>query len=340
MNTFLIIAAIVMAPPVPAPSGIPVTSDRIELGRKLFFDPRLSAPVNVGGRLVHTVSCATCHDPDMGWADHNPLAVGVLGRTGTRNSPSIVNAAYHPLVFHDGRTVGTSDQSLQPLANRLEMGDQSESQAINRIRRIPGYVALFQLAYGPGRNGGSPVDRDRFAHAVAAFETTIISFDAPIDRRLAGDVDALTPAAEIGFGIFQAANCASCHKPPLFTDRAFHNNGMEFASRSRANDSGRFGVLPQNQRTNDTVRAFKTGGLREVSRSFPYAHNGAFPDLKSVVRHYNLGGRRFDGFVDRFVDPRIRPLGLTEAQEDYLVIFLTEAMNSPSYPYVTRPALP
>ncbi len=343
-------APVYAAPPLPLPLGIPVTPERIDLGKKLVFDPRLSQAVNVGGQLVHTISCATCHDPAKGWADRNPLAVGIAGRVGTRNSPTLINAAYNPLMFHDGRTNGTdgtgpgalASQCLLPIVNRDEMGNQTEGQVLNRLRSVPGYVALFQQAYGPGQGGRSPIDRNRYGHAIASFISTLVSFDAPIDRRLAGDTTALSPRAEIGFGIFIKSNCINCHTLPLFTDRKFRNNGFEFASKVQPTDRGRAAIVTNNRNTR-LERAFKVPSLREVQQTFPYGHNGAFPNLASVVRHYNLGGAQVKNGVlvrDRFTDPLIQPLNLTSAQEGFLVTFLEEAFASPSYPFMYPPTLP
>lgn len=321
------------APPLRAPLNTPITSARIELGKKLFFDPRLS--------LDGSVSCSTCHDPDMGWADHNTLAVGIAGRTGTRNSPTIVNAAYSQLMFHDGRTIGMPTQALQPIVNRLEMGGQSENQVLGRIARIPGYRALFNAAYGPQSLQTFAAMRNAYGHALASFQSTIISFEAPVDLRMQGMGNALSPRAELGFAIFQRANCVTCHVPPYFTDLGFHNNGMEFAAKTQTNDRGRAGVLPRRQA--GTERAFKTATLREIHRTFPYSHSGSFPNLESIVRHYNLGGVTVKNgryVVDPLQDPRIRPLGLTLDQEGYLVTFLREAFAGRDYPYVSPPALP
>lgn len=320
------------APPLRVPLNTPITPERIELGKKLFFDPRLS--------FDGTVSCSTCHDPNMGWADHNSVAVGVQGRTGTRNSPTIINAAYSTLMFHDGRTIGMPTQSLQPIVNRLEMGGQTESQVLRRIAAIPGYQALFIAAYGPQSLTSIQRMRNAYGHAIASFESTLVSFDAPVDKRLLG-LPALSPAAEVGFQIFAQSNCMSCHKPPLFTDLQFHNNGMEFASKTQTTDRGRAGVLRNGQA--GTERAFKTATLREIHRTFPYSHTGAFTNLEAVVRHYNLGGATVKNGVmvrDRLQDPRVRPLNLTSAQESYLVTFLREAFASPNYPFMLPPRLP
>lgn len=334
-------AAFGQHPKLAPPLGIPVTAERIALGQKLFFDSRLSSDFQT--------SCSTCHDPAHGFADSNRVAVGSFGRIGTRNSPTIINASFSTLQFHDGRTVDQATQALQPLANRQEMGDQSEAQVLRRLRGIPGYVALFTAAYGVDRRQGTAVTREAFGHAVASFESTIVSFDAPIDRRLAGDSAALSPEAEVGFGIFSQVGCMDCHKPPLFTDLSFHNNGMEFAGKRQANDNGRFDVIRNNRRLSDgqkaqAIRAFKTATLREIGRTAPYNHAGSFTTLRRVLEHYNAGGAKLADqgrpVVDSFIDRRIQPLGLTDRQLDYLEAFLVEGFASPSYPLIERPVLP
>lgn len=341
-------------PQLPPPAQPwPPTAAQIELGRKLFFDPRLS--------IDGTVSCATCHDPKHGWSDGLPRALGIRGQNGNRlrgdrNTPTIVNAAFSPLMFHDGRTIGMPTQSLQPILNPIEMGDQTEGQVLNRIASIPGYRAMFEAAYGSrtqtvrnGRRGGvrtiaaSPVDRNRYGHAMAAFQSTVVSRDAPIDRRLRGDLDALSPAAERGFAIFQSAGCMACHVPPLWTDNGFHNNGMEVAGKRRATDGGRAalaGVSNVKPDGRSNVRAFKTPTLREIGRTAPYGHAGDFASLERVVRHYNAGGARFDGVIDPQMDRRIRPLGLDERQEADLVALLREGFLGYDYPHFETPELP
>lgn len=328
-------------PPLAVPLGVPITPERIELGRKLFFDPRLS--------LNGTISCSTCHDPAHGFADGNSVAIGIFGRRGTRNSPTILNASFSTLQFHDGRTVGQPTQSLQPIVNRLEMGGQSEQQVLNRLRSIPGYVDLFTRAYGFDRRQGTAVTREAYGHAMASFESTVVSFDAPVDRRLAGDRSALSAEAEIGFGIFSRSGCMACHKPPLFTDLAFHNNGMEFAGKQRATDNGRFTVINGLRGASQldralAVRAFKTATLREIARTAPYNHAGTFLSLRRVLEHYNAGGAKLNAngapVVDSAIDPRIKPLGLTDQQLGYLETFLVEGMAGEHYPMITRPVLP
>lgn len=317
------------------PLGIQPTAERIELGRKLFFDPRLSQD--------GTIACATCHDPARGWSDGRPVAVGIRNQAGTRNSPTVINATYNDLVFWDGRTIGATTQALLPLVNPIEMGVQTEQQVLQRLRLIPGYIALFAGAFPPSSYDPitrSPITGANLGLAISSFESTVVSFNAPIDRYLAGDDKALSADAQVGYRIFQAAQCSRCHVPPLWTDNQFHNNGSEFAGKVAITDQGRFGVVPANRRTADTVRAFKTPTLREVRRTAPYMHAGQFSDLKRVAIHYNSGGANFQGRVDRSIDPRIKPLGFNDTHLGYLVTFLEEGFSSPEYPLIEAPSLP
>jgi cytochrome c peroxidase len=320
------------APQQDGPLGIKPTAPEIELGRKLFFDPRLSED--------GTVSCATCHDPAKGWSDGQPLAIGIRGQVGTRHTPTIIGSSFVPLVFWDGRTVGTSAQALLPLSNPIEMGRQSEADVLRKLRLIPGYVSLFADIYGIDPRTQSPITGARLGRAIAAFETTVVSFDAPIDKFLEGDKEALSPDAQVGLKIFETSGCTACHEPPHYTDQLFHNNGMEFAGKLRVTDQGRAGILPAALRTPGTIRAFKTPTLREISRTAPYNHAGNFPDLERVVRHYATGGSNYLGQRDRFQDPRVTAIRLTQTQEQYLVLFLKEAFAGSSYPMISEPKLP
>ncbi len=318
-----------------APLGITPTGERIELGRKLFFDPRLSQD--------GSVSCSTCHDPNRGWSDGQPVAIGIRGASGTRNSPTIVNATYNDLVFWDGRTIGTTTQALLPLVNPIEMGIQQEGDILRRLRLIPGYVALFAQAFPSSsydRVTGSPITGANLGLAISSFESTVVSFNAPIDRYLAGDKQALSPDALVGYRIFLAAQCSQCHPAPLYTTRGFANNGMEFATRGRIVDRGRAVVTNRNA----DAGKFKVPSLREIRRTAPYGHNGAMGDLSRVVRHYNTGGfvRIGNGQLvrDPQIDPRIHRHALSESQEAYLVAFLEEGFSSPEYPLIEAPQLP
>lgn len=315
------------------PLGVPPTAKEVELGRKLFFDPRLSAD--------GTIACASCHNPQLGWSDGLSVAVGIRGQAGTRNSPTIINSSYSTLMFWDGRTVGQATQALLPLVNPIEMGNQSEQQVIQRLRLNPGYVAMFAETYGIDVSSGNSITAGRLARAMASFQSTIISFDAPVDRYLQGQEDALTPDARVGFNIFKATGCMQCHPAPLYTDNVVHNNGMEFASKNRITDNGRFTELAKNGiRLNSDVRAFKTPTLRNLKFTGPYNHAGTFDTIRRCVIHYNAGGANNRNQRDRFIDPRIKPLGLSGTQVDYLVRFLEEGLTGIDYPLVEEPELP
>lgn len=320
-------------PAVPVPADNPLTADKIALGRKLFFDRRLSAN--------GTISCAMCHVPEQGYTV-NELAtpVGIEGRTVRRNAPTVVNAAYQRTLFHDGRAGSLEEQALLPLVDRDEMGNPSLDAVIGRLRGLPDYAGLFERAFG------RPADAPALAQAVAAWQRTLVSGDAPFDRWYFGKhEDALPAAAKRGFRLFAGrAGCAGCHAiagdHALFTDHGFHNTGvgaapptagdlrveiapgvfgtvtreaLEAISEPQKPDFGRFEVTK-----NPADRwAYKTPSLRNVALTAPYMHDGSLATLVDVIRFYNDGGRANDG-----LDPRIRSLGLSEAEVADLVAFL------------------
>jgi cytochrome c peroxidase len=319
----LLLAVQLLAQPI----ATQATPAEIALGRELFFDPILS----VDG----TVACATCHVPQLGWSDGASVSTGIRGQKGIRNAPTVVNAIFSPLMFWDGRTVGLTTQSLLPLVNPIEMGNRSEQQVVDRLDRNDKYRIMFTQTYGVDVSTGKSVTAPRLAKAIASFESKVTSLDAPIDRYLAGNQNALSEDAKIGYNIFRKLNCQQCHPAPLYTDYALHNNGMEFASKVRVTDNGRFDDLAKkNRQTKATdVRAFKTPTLRNLKFSAPYNHAGTYATIRRCVMHYNLGGVKPGGTTpDRFMDTRIKPLGLTDSQVDYVVIFLDEGLTGIDYP--------
>lgn len=288
---------------------------KIETGAKFFFDPRLSD--------TGQVACVTCHDPRFGYADGRRTAVGRNGRVGVRNTPTALFAYGQLGQFWDMRTTGTKAQSLQPLANPDEMGQQTARDVANRLNRIPGYRQLMQAMY---RN--PQVTPERMADCMEAFERTLTTpFNAPIDLYLAGDESVLSDSSKRGYKLFIAANCVVCHKPPFYRDDKLHNTGVAFAFNTR--DGGRGGS-----------RAFKTGTLRQIRQHPPYTHAGVVPTLAGMVEHYNRGGAAGNGRRDANIDPLIRPLGLSRQQKEDLTTFLVEAFISPDYPFYTSPVLP
>ena len=310
-------------------AGQRYTAGEVALGRQLFFDRRLSAD--------GTVACGTCHQPEFGMTDGRKTAVGIFNQAGQFNTPNILTAAYQPLQFWDGRTLGVDAQCLQPLTNPIEMGNDTVGQALARVNRVRGYQRQLVELYGDAR-----LTPARFARAIVAYEVSLNSFSAPIDRRVAGYTRTLSQPAERGYAVFQRANCAACHVPPLYTDSAFHNNGVAWVSRDQ--DLGRLDVLPQgSDRTPATVRAFKTPTLRAIERTAPYTHSGVVPDLETMVALYASGMLRDDRTRDRFMDPRIRQIAglrLSAADQADLVAFLKEAFVSAEVYRQGRPFIP
>jgi cytochrome c peroxidase len=299
------------------PENNSLTQAKIDLGQKLYFDPRLS--------VDDSVSCATCHDPRKGFADGRKVAEGVGKKTGVRNSPTVLNAAYYEQQFWDGRAETLEDQAKQPLINPVEMAMPSHAAVEEKLRKLPEYPPLFAQAFGKPE-----ITIDRVAQAIASFERTIISFSAPIDRFLAGDQNALSVSAKRGWDLFNGkARCNTCHGHvsvlPTFSDNKYHNIGVamkdqNFAELARrvasttpdpaslahtpgATELGRFLVTKEQK----DIGAFKTPGLRNIELSAPYMHDGSEATLADVMEFYNKGG------VDNpFLDGGMRPLGLNE----------------------------
>src|SRR5512141_2847582 len=201
-------------PAVVAPPDNPQTDAKILLGKQLYFDTRLSKD--------NTVSCATCHNPAMGWSDAGPTSVGIAGQRGGRRSPPVSNAAYLPLQFWDGRAPSLEEQAKGPIANPVEMGNTHDVM-IKTVGNIPGYVEEFKIVFGNG-----PMTVDQVAAAIAAFERTVVTTDSPFDRYARGDDKALTSQERAGLEIFNGkGHCSACHWGPNFTDGRFHHVGVK-----------------------------------------------------------------------------------------------------------------
>jgi cytochrome c peroxidase len=299
-------------PAVPVPKDNPLSDAKISLGKQLYFDGRLSSN--------DQVSCATCHDPAKGYSNGEAFAVGTEGKAGGRNTPTVINAAYQDFQFWDGRAKTLEDQALGPIQNPIEMNMPLE-KLIPKLNAIAGYRQQFQDVFG------TDVTPDGIAKAIAAYERTVISTDAPYDRFVAGNKEALSASAQRGMKLFFGkANCSACHSGPNFTDNAFHNIGY-----GDGNDKGRAEIskLP-----GDTG-SFKTPTLREVAKSAPYMHEGGLATLEAVVEHYNKGGT-----PNEYLDEEIAPLKLTAEEMADLVKFMVEGLSSESYPAHTPPTLP
>ncbi|MDQ3012593.1 MAG: cytochrome-c peroxidase, partial [Acidobacteriota bacterium] len=314
------------------PRDNPMTAAKVELGRKLFFDVRLSA----NGK----VSCATCHDPKLGFADDKSLAEGVGGKIGTRNSPTLLNILFIPNQFWDGRAGSLEEQALQPLVNPLEMGNASHDQVLKRLMAIAEYRAEFQSIFG----GEATIART--GQALAAYERTLVAADSAFDRFMAGDAKAVSDSAKRGFALFRGrGRCSRCHTfsdaMPFFTDFSYHNTGVaanhpDFDKLAREafavadtdrtktvidrlaqqNGGHELGRILVSYQVFD-IGAYRTPSLRNVALTAPYFHNGSARTLADVIRFYNEGGK---ANLNR--EWELAALSLTEGEQHDLVAFL------------------
>lgn len=299
---------------VPAPPDNQPNADRVSLGKQLFFDPRLSG----SGWL----SCATCHNPAMGWSDGLPTGLGHDFKRLGRATPTILNSVYQPLLMWDGRKPNLEQQALGPIEAAAEMNlplDELEK----RLRNIEGYQPLFEKAY-PGEG----ITRVTVGKALASFERTVVSTESPFDRWRKGDGQAISASAQRGFELFNGkAQCALCHQGFNFTDNGFHNIGVK--SLTGTEDEGRFA----HRKLPILKGAFKTPTLRDVALTAPYMHNGMYQTLDEVVEHYDRGG---DNKVN--LSPNIKPLGLSADEKRDLVAFMKSLTGKPMV--IALPQLP
>ena len=267
---------------LPVPEANPLTAEKIDLGRRLFHDRRLSRD--------RTISCASCHDPKRAFSSPQPVAVGVFGRVGRRNAPALINRGYGRGFFWDARIATLEEQVLKPIEDPNEMD--------------------LPVAEAAARVGLSPT---ALSHALASYVRSILSGNSPYDRYINGDRSALSETQQAGLRIFRGkGNCTACHVGPTFSDERTHNTGAAWRN-GRLHDEGRFIVTGK---TEDRG-AFKTPTLRDVARTAPYMHDGHLATLDEVVKFYDEGGR-----ANPNLDPEIRPLRLTTAEKQAVVAFL------------------
>jgi cytochrome c peroxidase len=287
-------------PPIPA--GSPLTAERIDLGRMLFFEPRISAS--------GVISCATCHNPALGWTDRIPRATGHDGQVGDRNTPTVLNSGFLGAQFWDGRVPDLEGQALGPIEAGIEM-NMSLDDAIARLNEFTVYREAFAAAF-PGE--GDPVTPRNVALAIAAFERTLNTPNSPFDRFLAGDAAALTDQQQWGMRLFADNGCIACHSGPNFSDSNFHRFELP-----GSRDEGRFLVTGD-----DADRfAFRTPTLRNVAVTYPYFNNGSIDNLRDAV---NLMAQQMLGH------------DFEEDELEAIVAFL-EGLTG-DMPPVTIPALP
>lgn len=315
-----------------SPPNNPTNDARIALGRKLYFETRLSRD--------GTVACATCHDVTRGFTDRRNTAEGISEQIGQRNSPTTLNAAFFTSQFWDGRASTLEDQALLPIVNPIEMGQPNGAAVVASIANDAEYQKAFQAAYGRA------ITYEDIGRAIASFERTLIFLDAPYDRFARGDANAISREAQAGWALFNGkARCTSCHQMsssnPIGTDSRFHNIGVsarhqdfeelakkgldalkrdasketvdKLALQTNLSELGRFVVT----RNRSDIGAFKTSQLRNIGVTAPYMHDGSMATLWDVMDHYNKGGE-----VNPYLDGGIEPLALSEAEISQLVAFM------------------
>lgn len=337
-------------PPVPVPGENPQTVEKVALGKRLYEDKRFSGD--------GTVSCSTCHDPAKAFGDGLPVAEGIGKQRGTRNSPTVINAAYYTSQFWDGRRPSLEEQAKDPFENPVEHGLKNHEPILSTIRADATYPAEFKEVFGVE---AKEVAIDHVVKAIAAFERTVISGDSPFDRYLyGGDQKAISEAAKRGLELYRTkARCQDCHAigqtDAIFTDNKFHNLGVGFKkietnvikiasafrkakqegkaidesvlTNQEASELGRFAVTLNPS----DIGRFKTSTLRNVTATAPYMHDGSLKTLEEVMDLYNKGGE-----ANTLLDSGIRPLNLTDQEKADLLEFL-KTLTSPQYANISSP---
>jgi cytochrome c peroxidase len=281
-------------PPAPAPKDNAITGARLELGRKLFYDPRLSR--------TGEVSCASCHKQELAFADPRPVSIGVNGRTGQRNAPALANLAWNTTYFWDGGVKTLEQQAIGPITNPLEM-DMTMGEVVERVAADPEYVRLSLAAYG------SEPRPEVVTKGIASFMRSLVSGTSRYDRHLRGDAAALNASEKRGAAIAlgERGDCFHCHVGFNLTNNTFANNGMVSGDEGRRKITGRA----------EDEGKFKVPTLRNVALTAPYMHDGSLATLRDVVDFYSRGGQGHPN-----TDPTIRPLDLSEQEKQDLIAFL------------------
>ena len=325
------------------PADNPQTPEKISLGQRLFFDRRLSAD--------GTVSCSTCHDPALAFTDRKPTSVGIKGRVGQRNAPTVLNALYNKAQFWDGRVNTLEEQAALPIVNSVEMGQPNLDAAVAQIAAVEEYQQAFRNVFR------RPPNSPDLMRAIASYERTQLSFDSPFDHFIAGDKNAIDESAKRGWELFNnQARCNKCHALTETTrdvtnliDNDFHNIGVlivrhnvvplarqaeqliktgdtsaidQAAIQTDMSALGRFLITKKEP----DIASFKTPNIRNVLVTGPYFHDGSQETLWDVIDHYNKGA----GLQDPYLDQDIQPLALTENDIDDLVAFMA-SLTSATY---------
>jgi cytochrome c peroxidase len=296
------------------PEDNPLTKDKVELGRLLFFDKRLSQD--------NTIACANCHLAKFGFTDGKPVSTGIRGQKGGRSAPASINRVFSSAQFWDGRAATLEAQSVGPFTNPIEHGFANYDVMMAKMMKIAGYRKLFKQVFGD-----EAIKIDNVGKAIASFQRTVLSGNSLADRfDQGGEAGAISPAAQRGLLLFRdKARCTKCHSGFNFTDEKFHNLGLGWDDNKV--DLGRYMVT----KNAEDIGAFKTPTLREIARSGPYTHDGRFKTLEEVVNFYNKGGVK-----NPHQDPLIIPLELTDEEKSDLVQFL-HTLNGEGWQQATAP---
>ncbi len=282
------------------PKDNPLTQEKVQLGKLLFFDKRLSQN--------DSIACGSCHMPTLAFTDGQPVSAGIHRQQGGRSAPASINRVFSSAQFWDGRAATLEEQSVGPFANPIEHGFKNHDELVAKINTIEGYKPLFKKAFGT-----EEISTALIGKAIASFQRTILSGNSPYDRfDYRGEENALSPAAQRGLKLFLGkARCTRCHSGFNFTDEKFHNLGIDWDMDHV--DLGRYHVT----KNPEEIGAFKTPTLREISRTAPYMHNGRFASLRAVVDFYDQGG-----IANPHQDSLIISLKLTEQEKKDLIEFL------------------
>lgn len=295
------------------PKENPLTAKKVELGRLLFFDKRLSKN--------NTIACASCHIPALAFTDGQPVSTGIHRLQGGRSAPASINRVFSKAQFWDGRAATLDDQSVGPLISPVEHGFINHDEMVKKLKGIEGYRRLFKDAFG------GDITTDAVGKAIASFQRTILSGNSPADRfDVGGDQQALAEDAQRGLTLFRGkARCTRCHSGFNFSDEKFHNLGIGWDTNTV--DLGRY----METKNPEDIGAFKTPTLREISRTAPYMHDGRFATLEDVVNFYNQGGIK-----NPHQDNTIIPLELTAEEQHDLVAFL-RSLSGEGWQQITAP---
>ncbi len=304
--------------PLPSAAPNPPTNvnykAKIELGKQLYFDGRLSKN--------NAISCAFCHNPGTGFADPRQFSIGIGGGKGGRQASTVFNTGFNRLQFWDGRAGSLEEQAIAPIQNPIEMGETHEN-VVAKLQNIKGYRSQFRAVFG------TDVSIEGIAEAIAAYERTVISTNSAFDKYVSGDKGAMSDAAVRGMAVFKGkGRCMLCHNGPNFTDNEFHNLGVPQVGPMKE-DLGRYYVTKRDRDRG----AFKTPTLRSIAITAPYMHDGVFKTLEEVVEFFDKGGGRNPN-----LSLLMKPLRLTKREKADLVEFL-KALTGEPIPF-TFPELP